>query len=122
LLVAIGGLLAGLFGLGALALAGAWAIIGGIRDDVKINVGGLREDVKEIRTSVQGLQTTNADLGTKIALLNVSVANLSTKIDDIQKQPSVFADPKFAAALAEQLKKAGLEKIIIIPMTGQFPR
>jgi flagellin-like hook-associated protein FlgL len=124
LYISIASLLGGLAVICSVGIAGAWAIIGGIREDVKISMAGLRDDVKEIRTSVQGLQTTNADLGTKIAVLNTSVANLSAKIDDVQKQPSFFTDPKFAAALADQLKKAGLDdqKIIILPLIGPFPR
>jgi hypothetical protein len=50
-------------------------------------------------------------------LLSASVTSLSAKLDDIQKQPSIF-DPKFAASFVEQLKKNGLDdqKIVILPV------
>jgi hypothetical protein len=118
LLIAVGSLLIGLFVLAGVAIGAAAVIVNGIRDDAKASVGLLRDNVKEIRSVVQGFQNSNADLGKQIAALTVSVSNLSMKIDDVQKQPAAFTDPKFAAAFAELLKKNGLDdqKIVILPV------
>jgi septal ring factor EnvC (AmiA/AmiB activator) len=117
LLIAVGSLLFGLLVLAGGAIGAAAVIVNGIRDDAKASVNLLRDDVKEIRSAVQSFQSSNADLSKQIAVLNASVTALSTKLEEIQKQPSVF-DPRFAAALAEQLKKNGLDdqKIVILPV------
>jgi prophage DNA circulation protein len=116
-------LLIGLAVLGGLAVSAGAVIVNGIREDAKANVNLLRDDVKEIRSAVQGFQNSNADLSKQLALLNASVTSLSAKLEDIQKLPPIFSDPRFAAGLAEQLKKNGLDdqKIVIVPIP-QLPR
>jgi hypothetical protein len=107
LLIAVGSLIAAMFVMGGIAISAGAVIVNGIRDDAKTSVSLLRDDVKEIRGLVQSFQNSNADLSKQIAVLSASVTTLSSKLDDIQKQPSIL-DPKFAAAFAEQLKKNGL--------------
>jgi hypothetical protein len=122
LLIAVGSLIVAMFVMGGIAISAGAVIVNGIRDDAKASVSLLRDDVKEIRGAVQSFQNSNADLSKQIAVLSASVTTLSSKLDDIQKQPSIL-DPKFAAAFAEQLKKNGLDdqKIVILPVP-QLPR
>jgi hypothetical protein len=55
-------ILIGLFTLAGIAISAAAMIVNGIREDAKVSVNLLRDDVKEIRSAVQGFQNSNAGL------------------------------------------------------------
>jgi hypothetical protein len=107
-----------------LSVAGAAGVLWAVFDS---NVGHLREDVREVRKSVDEntkqvgnlkteLVTFSGRLDTMAAKFEGSVNNLTARLDKFDSAQSAWNDPKRVAEFAEALKKQGIDQpIIIVP-------
>jgi hypothetical protein len=139
----------GLIGMVAVAIGTFWAISTYAIEPLRQDVASIRESSAKTalaveQTDKQGiirLSESTSKLSDQIGALNVKLASYQSAMDydtkilsslqseieemrkAVQAQQFAFNDPKNVAALADALKKEGVEgKVIIVPLTGAAPR